>query len=74
MSTTNQSRLTPLMSAAKNGNLEKVKYLIEVEEADMEKKTKSGATAVFFAVNFNHPIVLEYLIKKKELILACMFG
>ena len=52
------------MAAAEDGNLEKVKHLLEVEKADMDEKIDGGGTAVSSALLFNRPIVLEYLIKK----------
>ncbi|MFT7591115.1 MAG: ankyrin repeat protein, partial [bacterium] len=51
---------TPLMSAAKYGRLETVKYLIE-QGAVIERKSIKGKTALSYAFQYKRPEVAAYI-------------
>jgi ankyrin repeat protein len=54
---------TPLMYAAKYGQLEMAKYLVE-EGADLNASYK-GYTALYYARKFRHPKIIKYLKEQK---------
>ena len=54
--------LTPLIIAAKNGNAEIVRLLLE-KGADVNVKTDSGKTALIHAKNEGHTDIVEMLEK-----------
>ena len=55
-------KITPLMNAARDGDKEKVKKLIE-NGVDVNKKDKYGESALVRAVEKNHPEIVEILLK-----------
>ncbi|TNJ29650.1 Kinase, NEK [Giardia muris] len=60
---TNDEGLTALMYAAKNGHLECVKILSDIEGSN---QTRKGVTALMFAAQFGHLHVIKYLLNKES--------
>ena len=58
---------TSLQEAARGGNLDLVKYLVEELKVDIEKKGNdwSGGTALYIAIDFGHDHIARYLMEKK---------
>lgn len=59
----------PLLHAAQNGELEKVKKLIS-EQADLELKNEAGFTPLIAAAEEGHLLVVKYLIKNGANVIA----
>ncbi|KAJ8970952.1 hypothetical protein NQ317_014060 [Molorchus minor] len=58
----NRKRMTALMFASNNGNLEAVKYLLPLSDKDAEDNQKW--TALFWAVNNNSIEIVNYLLQE----------
>lgn len=53
----------PIHNAVEGGNLDIVKYLVEVAGIDVNSEYK-GANPLYFAAKYNHHKIMEYLIEK----------
>ncbi|PRP84771.1 hypothetical protein PROFUN_07425 [Planoprotostelium fungivorum] len=54
---------TDIWTAAREGDLERVKYLVEVEDVDVNKTNEYDAIPMFYACLCGHKEVLEYLLQ-----------
>jgi ankyrin repeat protein len=59
-----QSSQSNLWTAAGEGDLDRVKHLIEVEGTSPNAKDQNGYTAIHAAVSWAHPTLLRYLLSK----------
>jgi len=60
---------TPLHTAAEDGKLNIVKYLVEIAQTQTDPIDKSGKLPIDLAEENNHKDVVEYLLKKHPLLL-----
>jgi ankyrin repeat protein len=60
----NKARWTALAYAAKYGHLNVVKYLVETQSAEVDKKINTGETAMQVALKRGHTDVAKYLLEK----------
>jgi ankyrin repeat protein len=63
-----QNKNTALLSAAKYGNLELVKYLVEIYKAKINHKFHDGATPLMRACYYGYLHVVKYLLSKGALL------